>query len=82
MEAKKRKYFKKGPITSNHAKRQKRILTELSGGFGNVKVRVIFTRAISVESQRQKSESSELKRKLQSKETETVTMEHLFRKFL
>ena len=51
-------------------------------GFGNVKVTVIFTRAISVESQRQKAESSELKSKLQSKETETVTMKHLFRNFL
>lgn len=73
---------RQGSITSNDAERQKRTLTELSIGFGNMKVTVISTRAISVEFQRQKPKSSELKRKLQSKETETVTIEYLFKKFL
>lgn len=36
-----------------------------------MKVTVILTRAISVEFQRQKPESGELKRKLQSKETDS-----------
>lgn len=72
---------RQGSVTSNDAERRKRTLTELSIGFGNMKVTVISTRAIPVEFQRQKPESSELKRKLQSKETETVTIEFCSKSF-